>query len=500
VPSWHNPDVVALRDKGHVADALDRLAGALETLDLGPDLGDLASDRDRLAAQIRSYLIPRAIDADHPITVVFAGPTGSGKSTLINSLTGLEMSATGVLRPTTTGPVALSSMANAERHASIGGVPCEVAIGSAPVLTSMVLVDTPDIDSTSLTHREMAEILIDNADVVVFVTSALRYADAVPWQVLRRAVARGATIIHVLNRVGSATSGAVIDFRSRLAAAGLDDALITVPEHHLAVGAQKVPSIAVRGLKRRLVGVTGERAGQANATFERVLRAIVAQVMGLARVVGELAEDREGLEAELSLYLADRVGNLVLDDVGEGLYLPVPAGRSRGASRRWRRSNAVKPATVMRREQKVVDRIEAIVHGDLRRWMAEESELGIVDPKMVITETTPAARSAGEGWVQYVRRMAEEIDVERRWLTEAVLIAAATNEGSTAAAMELWSDDAPVLVDRAHRELVGRLDVVYQHAGALVSEQLYDRSGSLDDSDLRAALGAVTATLAPLHA
>ena len=43
----------------------------------------------------------------------------------------------------------------------------------------------------------MAETMIDNADIVVYVSSALRYADLVPWEVLRRAHSRGVPVIQV---------------------------------------------------------------------------------------------------------------------------------------------------------------------------------------------------------------------------------------------------------------------------------------------------------------
>ena len=68
---------------------LSRLAEGLEDLDtkaaamLVPDLVD---ERDRIVRAIRGYLAPRLTDPDRPMTVVVAGPTGSGKSTTLASL------------------------------------------------------------------------------------------------------------------------------------------------------------------------------------------------------------------------------------------------------------------------------------------------------------------------------------------------------------------------------------------------------------------------------
>jgi hypothetical protein len=47
----------------------------------------------------------RRLSLDHTV-VALAGATGSGKSTLFNALTGLDLSETGVRRPTTAKPVA----------------------------------------------------------------------------------------------------------------------------------------------------------------------------------------------------------------------------------------------------------------------------------------------------------------------------------------------------------------------------------------------------------
>lgn len=492
--------MVALRDTRHFGGALENLAGALEKLDLGPELSHLDPDRKRLASTVRTYLIPRAVDSGAPMTVVFAGPTGSGKSTLINSLTGRDLAEVGALRPTTRHPLVLSAPDQAHRYENIGGVTCEVATGEAPVFATMTLIDTPDIDSTAVEHRAMAETLVDNADVVVFVTSALRYGDDVPWQVLRRAVARGTEVINVLNRVGSATSGAVVDFKARLRSGGLDDDLVTVPEHHLPGDGQRVPTTAVRSLAKRLSAMARDREEHFDVLFDRVLRAITGQVTELAREIGDRAEETDSVEAELSIYLSNRASNLYLGGVADGLYEPIPDRDGRWARRRWKAANRIAKDEIEARKETIADRISAIVHGDLRRWIADERSLGAVSPDDFVPETAPVILSAAEGWIRYVRRMREEIDASESWLAEVVLIDAATDKDPSKAAGALFGDYAPVLVERARRELSGRLAVVYDHAGFLVVELARQRQGTVDDSDLRAAIGAVNTTFAPVDA
>jgi len=498
--SCQNQTVVPPRHHDALGDALDRLADALENLDAGPELAPLRADRDRLARSIRSHLIPRARHPETPITVVFAGPTGSGKSTLINSLTGLDLSVTGVIRPTTTGPVALVAERHVDDHRHIGGVECEVTLGEAPILETMVLVDTPDIDSTALEHRAMAEILIDNADVVVFVTSALRYADAVPWQVLRRAAARGTDVIPVLNRVGSTTSGAVIDFRSRLSRAGLGDYLITVSEHHLPEDRQRVPSISVRPLRRRLAMIAVRRDEYAAAGFDRALQAVVGQVADLARQVDGLNQEDEGIEAELSLHATDRAVTLDLGEVADGLLTPTPETPGRGALRRWAKANHLTTRQVRAAERRIIERLTAIVQVDIRRWILAEGGFAGLTQDIVAPQLSPVLRSAIEGWVLFVRRIAEEVSGQDDWPAEAMLFQASLAGEIPASVAQIFGDGAVAAVERARRELLGRLDVVYEQAVDQLLELSRRDRGSLDDSDLKAALGAVTSTLAPVHA
>ena len=68
-------------------------------------------------------------------------------------------------------------------------------------IPGMGLLDAPDLDSVSQTNRERAGMLMAAADLWFFVTTASRYADAVPWAALRAAVDRNAAVVIVLNRV-----------------------------------------------------------------------------------------------------------------------------------------------------------------------------------------------------------------------------------------------------------------------------------------------------------
>jgi GTPase SAR1 family protein len=139
--------------------------------------------------------------------VVFAGGTGTGKSTLFNAFCGQSLSATGVERPKTVGPVIYAHRdcpieegfpfesiqiehrpaVESETQGS-SGAPGQIILLEHDIesLSHLVIVDTPDIDSVETENRQMAEDLYLVSDAVVFVTSQEKYADEVPVQFLVR--------------------------------------------------------------------------------------------------------------------------------------------------------------------------------------------------------------------------------------------------------------------------------------------------------------------------
>ena len=71
----------------------------------------------------------------------------------------------------------------------------------------LALLDAPDIDSVVVGNRELAAQLLAAADLWLFVTTAARYADAVPWELLHTAQRRG-TALAVVLRPGAAAGDA----------------------------------------------------------------------------------------------------------------------------------------------------------------------------------------------------------------------------------------------------------------------------------------------------
>lgn len=280
----HSSHVVTLDVRPQLLDALsalrDRVAAARFPLPLA-GAPRARANRDELLAQLDDYLVPRLRDPEAPLLAVVGGSTGAGKSTLVNSLVGRRVSEAGVLRPTTRTPVLVC---HPEDHHWFSGMrvlpdltrvwvphqepgdelllpgenPARVLrIETADTLPpGLALLDAPDVDSLVADNRVLAAELICAADVWIMVTTAARYADAVPWHLLRTAKEYNATLVTVLDRVPHQVVSEVSrQYGALLTKAGLGDVpRFTVPElPESAWGGGLLPATAVASLRTWLV-------------------------------------------------------------------------------------------------------------------------------------------------------------------------------------------------------------------------------------------------------
>ena len=192
VPSRRSEDdaPVSSLSRAQLLDVLTDLVRDLERLDLTLSADGVEAARalrDGLIGQVRDQVIPRLQDADIPSIVVVGGSTGAGKSTLVNSVLGQEVSDAGVLRPTTRIPVLV---ANPEDMESLGEHPlmevCRQEV-SAAIPAGLALIDASDLDSVQEANRALAGRLLEAADLWLFVTTAARYGDQTPWATLEDA-------------------------------------------------------------------------------------------------------------------------------------------------------------------------------------------------------------------------------------------------------------------------------------------------------------------------
>lgn len=192
--------------------SLEDLAAQLESFDFrlpGPSRDSRERARAELVRSIREYLLPRLLDPDAPVVAVIVGPTGSGKSVMLNSLAAELASPPGALRPTTRAPVVWTSRRNLRRYESgflaglAGRSDLRIIAGADPLTEQLTLIDAPDFESVYPDSRQVGEEVLAVADLCIFVASALRYADAAAWEFLQQVRQRGLPILFVLNRLGS---------------------------------------------------------------------------------------------------------------------------------------------------------------------------------------------------------------------------------------------------------------------------------------------------------
>ncbi len=207
-----------------------------------PAVSDARAERRKLLSQIDDYLLPRLRQSEAPILVALVGSTGAGKSTLMNSLVGMKVSATGIRRPTTNSPVLACHPSDARWFAENVFLPTLprvrqqglampgrdgllVLAASEGMPRGVALLDTPDIDSVVQAHREFAHQFLDASDLWLFMTSSSRYADAAVWELLQQARDRGAALAIVLSRVPEESARQLTaHFDAMLAANGLSGA------------------------------------------------------------------------------------------------------------------------------------------------------------------------------------------------------------------------------------------------------------------------------------
>lgn len=279
-------------------------AGALEqSLEAMPQ--GSRGDAQRTLRRLQDVVLPRLEDADAPLLIVVGGSTGSGKSTLVNSLLGRNVSRAGAVRPTTRRPVLICSPQQrdwfmsdrvlprlAKSEGSGGDSLDAITIAVEETLWPTVgIVDAPDIDSVEDGNRRLASELLDGADLWVFVTTAARYADAVAWKHLEEAGSRGLRVAIVLNRV---PVGAAEEVREDLASLarqrGLGEVMIvTVEEQPLTDG--RLPAAAIAPIGAYLESI-GRDAQERAAIVRRSLSGAVSSSLQETAHALEAARER----------------------------------------------------------------------------------------------------------------------------------------------------------------------------------------------------------------
>ncbi len=341
-PIWHDVVVTSLDSDGHAEPPalglLQECRSALDAVRLPLDLPRADSVRNSVhdaAVQLDDYVLPRYSSLDAPLLAVVGGSTGAGKSTLVNALVGHPVTRAGAIRPTTRQPILVHHpdeggwfagnrilpglprvtgsvepgaqlpgagiakvSVTGESTESVGQTSL-LLLGHATIPQGIALLDAPDIDSVSDANRQLAGQLLSAADLWIFVTTASRYADAVPWQLLTDAASRDITVAIVLDRVPPGVEGEVAaDLRAMLDGKGLGAAELFVVLESELDGQNMLAAVAVAPIKAWLAGIAQDSAGRA-AMARKTLAGVIASLARRSSEIADAQQEQHGAGGKL---------------------------------------------------------------------------------------------------------------------------------------------------------------------------------------------------------
>jgi energy-coupling factor transporter ATP-binding protein EcfA2 len=319
-----------MTDSTQMVTALVQLHKALQEASLPLDLPGVAEERTgraEMVDQLEDYVIPRLMTLEAPLLAVVGGSTGAGKSTLVNSLAGRRVTEPGVLRPTTRSPVLvhhpddaswfgadrlLHELERVARPTTDPGALQLVAADSIPA--GLAILDAPDIDSVEAQNRALATQLLAAADLWLFVTSAARYADQVPWDFLRRAAERSAAVAVVLDRTPPEAVETVSTHLARmLASRGLKDSpLFIVTEGVVSdQGLLSPESVAeIKGWLDSLAADADARTMVVRQTLDGAIRTLARRTHAVADAAAEQVAAEQRLREDAETAYFDAVGKV----------------------------------------------------------------------------------------------------------------------------------------------------------------------------------------------
>lgn len=313
-----------------MADALVRLRDALRETALPldvPGVADHRTTRREMVEQLQDYVLPRLAQIEAPLLTVVGGSTGAGKSTLVNSLVGRKVSEPGVLRPTTRSPVLVHNPADrawfGEERILPGLARTDRATGDPDALQlvaddrvpqGLAVLDAPDIDSVERANRTLASELLGAADLWLFVTSAARYADQVPWGFLQTAAERSTAVAIVLDRIApSAVEEISHHLALMLTARGLRDSPLFVVTEGTADDDGVLPAQHVAEIRRWLETLAADataRAAVVKQTLDGAVRSISRRTHEVADAAGEQVATAHRLREDVQRSYDDAVARV----------------------------------------------------------------------------------------------------------------------------------------------------------------------------------------------
>jgi energy-coupling factor transporter ATP-binding protein EcfA2 len=464
-----SPRPASTRPASTLTEALEdlrtRLAGTRLPLE-APGAAGARRELGLAVEQLDDYVLPRLRAQGAPLLVVVGGSTGAGKSTLVNSLLGAHVSTPGVLRPTTRSPVlahnpldgrwfstdrvlpGLARVTSDDAHS--GGPRALRLVASDALPQGLALLDAPDIDSVDAANRELATQLLAAADLWLFVTTAARYADAVPWELLASAAERRAQVALVVDRVDAGAEAVVGDLRRLMDEHGLETSrLFAVPETALVEGLLPLEAVGeVAAYLSDLGADPAARDAVVAATLDGVVEDLVRRATTLAAARDAQLEADNRLRDVSRRYADDAVvrvaaatsdGTLLRgevlarwqDFVGTGEFfrsIEQRVGRARDAVVGFFRG---KPAQAPDVEQAIAHGLEAVIldaideaaERTFEAWRADPAGAALLDGLDLSRGSGPTRAAAAEQirlWQGDVLDLVREQGADRRGTARAL--------------------------------------------------------------------------------
>src|SRR5660397_7597 len=265
-----------------------------------------------------------ATDAPRPVALrnAFHGTASPYRAGVVTkshkSEASRRSSATSRFSPRTESRSGLSTMTRPRGTASTEAVP-----------RGLVIVDSPDLDSVRGENREVAEDLLEASDLWLFVTTPARYGDAVPWNALRKATGRGASVAIVLNRV---TPEIAAQIRRELVARLAEENLANLPLFVIPESSEAdIPRDVVGGLGRWLDTVA---AASVDTIVERTLHGGIESLKVWLEQLAEHMDDQAAAAKEVRAEVRRCAAKAEVGD-GEDWHLTIGKGP---VESRWRQA------------------------------------------------------------------------------------------------------------------------------------------------------------------
>ncbi|MFC5679429.1 GTPase [Aeromicrobium endophyticum] len=296
-------DAVYGGDRNDVAHRLDGLTSAVAAAQGRID-AEILAPAEMLTERATERL---TLSGEHTI-VALAGATGSGKSSLFNALTDLELAGVGVRRPTTSWALACAwGPDGAQGLLEWMGIPARHQVSRMSMLDQssedtkldgLVLLDLPDHDSTEVSHHVEMDRLVTHADLLVWVLDPQKYADAaIHDRYIRPMAAYSDVTLVVLNQIDripfEQRTRALTDVRRILADEGLPDVPV--------IGVSATRGDGVDELKRELAArIRAKSSAKARLASDIAAAAgVIEQVGGSRKAAGVTDEARRSLDEAL---------------------------------------------------------------------------------------------------------------------------------------------------------------------------------------------------------